>query len=175
MARQPDAVQCLAARASLGRCHRPAWRMSRRSTGRAVAPSPVVPPPDHGRRVLVVSHAHPKLGSGGAPMAAYELYRGLLAQPDTASWFLAAANGRAPGRIGARFSQALGANEYLYAGGPFDFFTFANRDPAFPEAFAELLRELRPDTVHFHHYVCIGVDAFLIARRTLPDAQIVLT
>lgn len=146
--------------------------MSRR---RAAAPAVAAPQPKDGRRVLVVSHAHPKLGSGGAPMAAYELYRRLRAQPETAAWFLAAANGRAPGRIGARFSQAFGAGEYLYAGGPFDFFTFANRDPGFPDAFAELLRELQPDTVHFHHYVCVGVDAFLIARRTLPDARLVLT
>jgi glycosyltransferase involved in cell wall biosynthesis len=34
---------------------------------------------------------------------------------------------------------------------------------------------VRPDVIHFHHFLLLGVDLITLARRTLPNAQIVLT
>jgi len=43
------------------------------------------------------------------------------------------------------------------------------------EAFISLLRALRPDVVHFHHFLSIGLDLIGTVRRVLPDCRIVLT
>jgi len=41
--------------------------------------------------------------------------------------------------------------------------------------FAALLCALRPDVIHFHHYMHLGVELIRVARRVCPDARIVLT
>jgi glycosyltransferase involved in cell wall biosynthesis len=35
--------------------------------------------------------------------------------------------------------------------------------------------EIRPDIVHFHHYINLGVEAFALVKHVLPDAKIVVT
>ena len=124
-------------------------------------------------RILFVSHSHPGLTKGGAEMAAHDLYTEMGKTHET--WFLGCTRDPNAMRTGAPFSQPFGEREYIYACGEFDWFHFANRDPRFPAAFRALLQDLRPDVVHFHHYLNIGVEALLITRETLPDARIILT
>ncbi len=124
-------------------------------------------------RILFVSHSHPGLTKGGAEMAAHDLYTEMGKTHET--WFLGCTRDPNAMRTGAPFSQPFGEREYIYACGEFDWFHFANRDPRFPAAFRALLQDLRPDVVHFHHYLNIGVEALLIARDTLPEARIILT
>ncbi len=131
---------------------------------------------DGALRVLVIAHAHPRISNGGAEIAAYQLYRQLAARPDVTAWFLGCSTAPGGGRDGVAITQPFTADEYLYdASGRFDWFRFANRDPRLPGELAGLLRELQPDIVHLHHYANIGVEAFLIIRRTLPEARIVVT
>jgi len=75
----------------------------------------------------------------------------------------------------SRISQPFGERDYVYAPSTADWFSFANRDPLFPEAFADLIRRLNPNVIHFHGFGNVGVEAFAIARRSAPDAKIVLT
>lgn len=130
-----------------------------------------LPPP---RRVLVAAHNHPALSKGGAEIAAWRLFEGLRDTQGWQAWFLGCGR-NGDGRTGSPITQPFSEREFLYATGAFDWFKFANRDPRYPEALAEMLRDLRPDVLHFHHYVNFGVESFLIARRTLPDCRIVLT
>ena len=124
-------------------------------------------------RILVISHSHPDLTKGGGEIAAYQLYRGMAARGDGKTWFMGC--DRRPTRSDIPISQPFGTQDYLYSAGEFDWFKFANRDARFPEAFANLLRELSPNVVHFHHYVGVGVEAFALVRRVLPTAKIVVT
>jgi glycosyltransferase involved in cell wall biosynthesis len=124
------------------------------------------------RRVLIAAHSHPELTKGGAEIAAWQLHRALAADGRFASAFLG--SGGTP-RPGPSIAQPMGEDEYLYTPGDFDWFTFANRNERFPEDFTALLRQLRPDIMHFHHYAQFGVEAFLIARRALPEIRLVLT
>jgi glycosyltransferase involved in cell wall biosynthesis len=125
------------------------------------------------QRILVVSHSHPEISNGGAEIAAFELYRGYASRSDCVAWFLGC--DRRPTRSETAITQPFGPEDYLYAAGEFDWFKFSNRDPRLPKALSELLLELRPNVVHFHHYINIGVEAFALVKRVLPDAKIVLT
>jgi glycosyltransferase involved in cell wall biosynthesis len=124
-------------------------------------------------RVLVASHSHPEITKGGAEIAAFQLYRGIASRTDCAAWFLGCDGRQA--RSDIPISQPFGTQDFLYSGGEFDWLKFANRDPRFPEAFTDLLMELSPDVVHFHHYSRVGVEAFWHVKQALPDAKIVVT
>lgn len=124
-------------------------------------------------RVLIIAHSHPELSKGGAEIAAQILYRGIVARPGYRAWFMGC--DRRERRSDTAITQPFDNDDYLYSTGEFDWFKFANRDPRFPEAFTELLTELKPDIVHFHHYINVGVEAFLHVKRALPHAKIVVT
>lgn len=125
--------------------------------------------------MLVACHTHPRLSQGGAEIAAYEQFRRASAEPGTEAWFLASNGAAHASRPGLVLSQPFGPSEWLHTGQAFDDFKLSNPDPAFARALPELLSALRPDTVHFHHLLGLGVEALLLARRTLPEARIVLT
>jgi glycosyltransferase involved in cell wall biosynthesis len=126
-------------------------------------------------RVLVMSHMHPAVSKGGAEIAAYQMHKAFNAKAGVHSTFLAASGGKVQERLGARFVQPFGPDEWVYSGAGFDHWIHANPDPEFPPEFTALLRDLRPDIVHLHHYTNFGVETLLHIRRTLPDAQVVVT
>jgi glycosyltransferase involved in cell wall biosynthesis len=123
-------------------------------------------------RVLIAAHSHPELTKGGAEIAAWQLHCAIGENGTWASSFIGC--GGQP-RPGPSIGQPMGPGQYLYTPGEFDWFTFTNRNERFPEDFTALLRQLRPDVLHFHHYAQFGVEAFAIARRALPDIRLVLT
>ena len=126
-------------------------------------------------RVLVLTHSHPAITHGGAELAALRLYEGLKARPDRTAFFLGCGREPGGGRAGSSITQPFGEGDFLYTSAGYDWFKFANHDERFPRDFAELLRRTRPDVLHFHHYSNLGVEALLVARRTLPNCRIVLT
>lgn len=126
-------------------------------------------------RLLILSQSHPMVSNGGGELAAWRLFDEFRARPGWQAWLLGCSRGGGAQRLGSPITQPFSAEEFLYAADGFDWFKFANPDPAFPPAFEDILRTLRPDVVHFHHYMNIGLEAILIARRTLPEARIVLT
>ncbi len=130
---------------------------------------------DDPKRVLVIAHTHPRLTEGGGEIAAYETFRRLRASAAFEASWLSHDAGQSPARAGAPFSQPFGEDEYLYSGRSFDHMRLANPDPGFAPAFLKLLRRLRPDIVHFHHVVGIGVEALALVRRALPSARVFLT
>jgi len=125
--------------------------------------------------ILIASHSHPQLTRGGAEISAYQLFAALHNRTEYELSFLGCARDQMNQKMGATFSQPFSPSEYLYSGGAFDWFKFANTDPNFPAAFRTLLGDLKPDIVHFHHYINFGVEAFLLVRDALPDCRIVLT
>jgi glycosyltransferase involved in cell wall biosynthesis len=134
---------------------------------------PAVEAPE--KRVLVLTHAHPALSRGGAEMSAAALSHAIGGSAGWQTWLMGCSREPEAARAGSCITQPFGDDSYLYSAGPFNWFAFANRDKNFPKAFADMLREIRPDILHFHHYLIFGVDAFLIARQVLPDCKIVLT
>lgn len=136
------------------------------------APVPATQP-DEDLRVLVISHSHPEISKGGAEIAAFQLYRGFATRDGCVSWFMGCDRRRT--RSETPITQPFGIGDYLYSVGEFDWFKFSNQDPRLPEALTNLLLDLRPDVVHFHHYINVGVEAFAIVKRALPNAKVVVT
>lgn len=126
-------------------------------------------------RVLIAAHSHPQVSKGGAEIAAFNLYSALGESPKYESWFLGCVREQMNQKLGATISQPFSEREYLYSAGAFDWFKFSNKDANFPREFRALLRDLKPQILHFHHYINFGVEAFLHVRETLPECKIVLT
>lgn len=129
-------------------------------------------------RILFVSVFHPELVRGGAQQAAYELF---LAARESGldATFLASVEPRIapalfkPGAVVTGFDGR--PNEYLFLSDAFEHAWYRNLSIRALTWFAEFLRDQRPDVIHFHHFMTLGLDLFLVARRVLPEARLVLT
>lgn len=126
-------------------------------------------------RVLIFSHGHPTFSKGGGEFAAYYLFQGINAKPGHEAWFV----GRAESKhlhLGTPLA-AMGEREYLMAGNAEipELTLWTSQDVSDDSDFAELLRRLDPDVIHFHHYVFLGVELIRVAKRICPKARIVLT
>jgi glycosyltransferase involved in cell wall biosynthesis len=126
-------------------------------------------------RIMIAAHGHPEMSKGGAEIAAYQLFSELRKRDDCDVWFIGCDRTMEADRAGAVLMQPFSDREYIYAPGEFDWFKFANRDYKFPADFAQLLVELKPDVIHFHHYMNFGVEVFYIVKNTLPDCRIILS
>jgi len=126
-------------------------------------------------KLLVASHSHPRFSKGGAEIASYQLFEDLKSRPEYQTWFLGCIRDPKHQRHAGTFSQPFGPQEFLYTPGEFDWFKYSNPDLDFPGEFRKLLAELRPEVVHFTHYIVFGLEALLHVRRTLPQARIILT
>jgi glycosyltransferase involved in cell wall biosynthesis len=126
-------------------------------------------------RVLIIAHGHPDFSRGGAEQAAYDEFQALKAMPGIEPCLLA----RAPlgmGHGGTPFSVHREPGEYLFHSDMDDFFRLSQPIKHLVwYGFRRFLEHLKPDVVHFHHYVQLGVELVSETRRTLPDAKILLT
>ncbi|PWC34513.1 glycosyl transferase [Azospirillum sp. TSO35-2] len=126
---------------------------------------------------MLIAHNHPSLHPGGTEIFAHELFGGLKAA-GAECLFLACTNDthRTP-RPGTGF-QTLGrsADEVLLWAGHFDHFHQSQIDlHGLVPDLSNLLRAFRPDIVHIHHTLLLGVEMLFLIRRVCPDAKIVYT
>src|SRR5262245_33393313 len=108
--------------------------------------------------VLYVAHSHPDFTAGGGELAAYYMYRAMRRSERYEPYLLAAAYDPEAFRAGRRLLRHeadertqlfvvadLSLNRPFYVGADLP-------------ALAEYLLRLRPDVVHFHHFMAHGVD-----------------
>jgi glycosyltransferase involved in cell wall biosynthesis len=129
-------------------------------------------------KALIISIFHPELVRGGAQQVAYELFQGLNARPDTQAVFLAAVDPTftAYYKSGACITGFDGRpDEYLFLSRGYDYWWHKTSDTRLLTAYADFLREIRPDVVHFHHFLLLGLDLITFTRRILPDVRIIFT
>ena len=126
-------------------------------------------------RVLIASHSHPQIQNGGSEVASYSLFQQLRERHDIKAWYCGCSRTTSFARAGQSITQPFQRDEFLYTVGDFEWFKFANRDMAFARDFRALLKNLRPDIVHFHHYINFGMEAFAYVKEILPNARIILT
>lgn len=129
-------------------------------------------------RVLLVSLFHPELVRGGAQQICYELFQGLRETGTVRPFLLCAIDSGYPAlfKSGAQitgFDQR--EDEFVFLSQGYDYWWHKVNEPLLVEKFSEFLTIIRPDVVHFHHFLLFGIDFVSLARRVLPEARIVFT
>jgi len=124
-------------------------------------------------KVLMIAPYSPLTNMGGAEVAARRLADGLSAQPDCEVISLAAVSDDV--RAGSPVSL-LGDGTFVIDGGYSDRLRFISRRSAWASrSLGEWLTQVRPDVVHFHHFLGVGSDLVPLVRRVLPEARMVYT
>lgn len=129
-------------------------------------------------RVLVVAHNHPDFHPGGTEIFAHDLFREYRSRTDVETLFLAATNNLHRGqRPGTSFQSPGDApDEVVMWCGHFDQFNLSQIDSyGVVPHIVSLLEDFRPDIVHIHHVLLVGVELIALVRRVLPNARIVMT
>lgn len=124
-------------------------------------------------RVAIFSHGHPTFSKGGAEIAAYHLFNGINQTTDHEAWFIGRASDNLL-HLGTPVS-AINEREYLISGNAEMFHLASSIALGNDSDFSEMLRHIKPDIIHFHHYVFLGIEMIRAAKRTCPQAKIILT
>ncbi|WP_207478297.1 glycosyltransferase family 4 protein [Arenibaculum pallidiluteum] len=128
-------------------------------------------------RVLQIAHNHPALHPGGTEIFAHDLF-GALKAKGCQSLFLACTNQTHREQKPGTNLQTLGrsADEVILWAGHFDRFFQSQIDlHGIVPDLTNLLQSFRPDVVHVHHVLLLGVEMLFLIRRVLPQARIVYT
>jgi len=127
-------------------------------------------------RVLVIAHGHPDLSAGGGEVAAWNQHRALAASEDFSSVFLARHDDPSRRHGGTPFSGTNRPDEILFHATMPDWFRFSQPDGALVwRDFRDALDTVRPDIVHFHHYVHLGLELLREVKNRCPDTPILMT
>ncbi len=129
-------------------------------------------------RVLLVSLFHPELVRGGAQQMCYEIYEELKQDPAVDVTLLASVDNTYPAlfKAGACITGFDNHDDqFLFLMQDYDYWWHKTSATRSIDAFAEFLRTVRPDVVHFHHFLTFGIDLLSLTRAVLPDARIVFT
>lgn len=128
---------------------------------------------------LLVSLFHPELVRGGSQQVCYELFRGLRDSGQFRPILLASTQPDENPALFKSGAQITGfderEDEFLFLSDGYDYWWHRLTEPALIKTFAEFLRDMRPDIVHFHHFLTYGVELLSLTRRVLPNARIVFT
>jgi glycosyltransferase involved in cell wall biosynthesis len=126
-------------------------------------------------RILMVCHGHPDFSIGGGEIAAYRQCRALRDAGHEVLFL--ARSAQLSTHCGTPFSQASAhPHDVLFHPPDIDHFLHSQRAKwAVYKQFRSLLDRFRPEVIHFHHYVHLGVELLREARKYAPTAPIVLT
>ena len=130
-------------------------------------------------KYLFVALYHPRVMKGGAQYVAKDLFDAAIADDATEAVLIAGIDVNifpAYGKVGAAITELPeGINEYLLLGRNFNDFYHTIYDPRRNKAVQRCLEHHRPDVIHVHHSLWVGLDFIDLARRVLPDVRIIYT
>jgi glycosyltransferase involved in cell wall biosynthesis len=130
-------------------------------------------------KYLTVSLYHPRVLKGGAQYVAKDLHDVAQADAGCDPVLLAAIDGNVFPQYAKVGSAITGLpdsqTEYLLAGQRFDDFHHLIYDARRNKAVARFLADIRPDVVHVHHSLWVGLEFLDLVRRVLPEAKILYT
>ncbi|MGO8740442.1 glycosyltransferase [Rhodoblastus sp.] len=129
-------------------------------------------------RILFVSYMHPAVTPGGAQQVADELRRAAIASGHEAYMIAALEADQESdfGKPGAPIVPMPGEeNQYFYFPQHYNFTHNSVGEWRSLKFFRDLVAEIAPDVVHFHHYHRIGVESIRAARLAVPNAKIGVT
>jgi glycosyltransferase involved in cell wall biosynthesis len=132
-------------------------------------------------KVLLICHNHPALYPGGTEAYALETFNEMRASDEVEPMFLArvgkTASTHPVPHPGTPFSvfDGDGQQSFIHSEtAEFDWLTLATRrKELFTTHLREFLMTHRPDVIHVHHTLYLGIDLLREIRSTLPDVPIV--
>nr|WP_294527640.1 glycosyltransferase [uncultured Rhodopila sp.] len=130
------------------------------------------------KTILLLSAYHPELLRGGSQVVCHELFEELQAHSQGRCYFLASVDDSYPAlfKSGARITGFDGrANEFLFLSRHHDYWWHKAGDPLVVASFIEFLQVTKPDVVHFHHFMTLGIDLITVVRRVQPSCRIIVT
>jgi glycosyltransferase involved in cell wall biosynthesis len=130
-------------------------------------------------RILLLSFLNPAIVSGGQQQVAFEMFRAAQ-EAGHEVWLVSAMPDwkcydhlRNPD---TNIVPLQGADDqYLYFPKSYEWRNCSVADSHSNETLRNFITQLRPDIIHFHHYVGIGVEALRMARLAAPHAIIGIT
>lgn len=127
-------------------------------------------------RILIISHGHPAFSIGGAEVASHNLFKA-LGETEHQVFYLSRTT--SPVRKHSQtplMSLRQGANEVFLHTDEWDEFWLSNGGlNDIDGAFARYIALIKPDIVHFHHVIGLGVEMIAKVRQLLPKSRIVIT
>lgn len=130
-------------------------------------------------KYLTVSLYHPRIMKGGAQYVAKDLHDSAMADPEVEAVLLAGIDGNMfpqYGKVGASITALPDSrNEYVLPGNRFREFYHIVYDSRRNKAIKRFLEDQKPDVIHIHHSLWIGLDFLDLARKVLPDVKIIYT
>lgn len=130
-------------------------------------------------KYLTVSLYHPRVLKGGAQYVAKDLHDVALGDADCDPVLLAAIDGNVFSQYAKVGSAITGlpdsSSEYVLAGQRFDDFHHLIYDARRNKAVARFLADHKPDVIHVHHSLWVGLEFLDLARKVLPDVKILYT
>lgn len=125
-------------------------------------------------RIAVLSHGHPRFSPGGGENAAYALYLALNGLNGIEASFWAAGTRSADQMVG-QVIDLQPNREFLLAAGDDPLLFRSALDLAEESPLRKMLSAWRPDVIHAHHFLGIGLDVFWALKRWFPDVPILFT
>lgn len=130
-------------------------------------------------KYLSVSLYHPRVMKGGAQYVAKDLHDAARADDDVSPVMLAAIDGNMFPQYAKVGSAITGLpdspDEFLLPGQRFDDFHHVIYDARRNKAIQRFLEDHRPDVIHVHHSLWVGLEFLALARKVLPDVKIIYT
>ena len=123
-------------------------------------------------KVLIISHGHPKFSPGGGEVAAYSMYKALKEQGHD-TFFLSWNSTPNAGEMGRPIEQVT-KDEWMISTKT-DFFTFSSIHEEAINAYKLLLESLKPDVIHFHHFIHLGIELPKLSKSVLKNVKIFMT
>ncbi|NBC33508.1 MAG: glycosyltransferase [Alphaproteobacteria bacterium] len=129
-------------------------------------------------KILHIAHNHPDYHAGGTEIIAKSLSEEMKGRPQSSAVFLGAALPKyRSGNAGTPFlADDRQRGDPVITGAGFERLILSQRDArGVIHPFRDLLEAEKPDVVHFHHFLLLGMELLNVVRRTLPHAAIVVT
>ncbi len=137
------------------------------------------------KKVLYIAHAHPAFSRGGGELAAYYLYQAMKLHGHYRPFLLArfadpSCQVQHPGSRLLGWEKDAATQLLVSNSSNYDYFYHTKLDAKLAEAdmyadVREFLLALKPDVVHFQHFMHMGVDLISYVKKLLPEARVLLT
>ncbi len=130
-------------------------------------------------KYMTISLYHPRVMKGGAQYVAKDLHDAADADPDVEAVMLAGIDANMfpqYNKVGASITALPDSpREFILPGHAFNEFYHTVHDQRRTKALQRFFADHKPDVIHVHHSLWIGLELLEIARQVLPDVIILYT